>query len=139
MASEATIYVLGSGAIGFPLAAYLTRAVKAVVAVRTSRTDVPRSTVPVTLRDGDLTLRIPVETVSLSRLDRIDGTIVVAESAHAAFHKFYGSFHAMGKNRPRPKEAMVYATQSTHKLLVCNSPLRSCKSQITLSRSQLCQ
>jgi arginine decarboxylase len=36
---------------------------------------------------------------------------------HAAFHKFYGSFHAMGKNRPRPKEAMVYATQSTHKLL----------------------
>ncbi|MBX3607510.1 MAG: arginine/lysine/ornithine decarboxylase [Piscinibacter sp.] len=36
---------------------------------------------------------------------------------HAAFHKFYGSFHAMGKVRPRPKEAMVYATQSTHKLL----------------------
>jgi arginine/lysine/ornithine decarboxylase len=36
---------------------------------------------------------------------------------HAAFHKFYGSFHSMGKRRPRPKEAMVYATQSTHKLL----------------------
>jgi arginine decarboxylase len=36
---------------------------------------------------------------------------------HAAFHKFYGSFHSMGKNRVRPKEAMVYATQSTHKLL----------------------
>jgi len=36
---------------------------------------------------------------------------------HAAFHKFYGSFHAMGKSRPRPKAAMVYATQSTHKLL----------------------
>ncbi|MBL0089095.1 MAG: arginine/lysine/ornithine decarboxylase [Ideonella sp.] len=36
---------------------------------------------------------------------------------HAAFHPFYGSFHAMGKNRTRPKEAMVYATQSTHKLL----------------------
>ena len=36
---------------------------------------------------------------------------------HAAFHKFYGSFHAMGKNRPRPKHALVYATQSTHKLL----------------------
>ncbi|HSW09197.1 arginine/lysine/ornithine decarboxylase [Aquabacterium sp.] len=36
---------------------------------------------------------------------------------HAAFHKFYGNFHAMGKSRPRPKEAMVYATQSTHKLL----------------------
>ncbi|MBB4844168.1 arginine/lysine/ornithine decarboxylase [Paucibacter oligotrophus] len=36
---------------------------------------------------------------------------------HAAFHPFYGSYHAMGKNRPRPKTAMVYATQSTHKLL----------------------
>ena len=36
---------------------------------------------------------------------------------HAAFHTFYGSFHSMGKNRKRPKTAMVYATQSTHKLL----------------------
>ncbi|MEN9482603.1 MAG: hypothetical protein RJB37_483 [Pseudomonadota bacterium] len=36
---------------------------------------------------------------------------------HAAFHRFYGSYHAMGKNRARPKQAMVYATQSTHKLL----------------------
>ncbi|WP_377153481.1 Orn/Lys/Arg decarboxylase N-terminal domain-containing protein [Roseateles sp. UC29_93] len=36
---------------------------------------------------------------------------------HAAFHNFYGSYHAMGKHRPRPKTAMVYATQSTHKLL----------------------
>jgi arginine decarboxylase len=36
---------------------------------------------------------------------------------HAAFHKFYGSFHAMGKNRPRPKDQLVFATQSTHKLL----------------------
>jgi arginine decarboxylase len=36
---------------------------------------------------------------------------------HAAFHPFYGSYHAMGKNRPRPKHAMVYATQSIHKLL----------------------
>ncbi|MGY0194897.1 Orn/Lys/Arg family decarboxylase [Leptothrix sp. BB-4] len=36
---------------------------------------------------------------------------------HAAFHKFYGTYHAMGKGRPRPKHAMVYATQSTHKLL----------------------
>ena len=36
---------------------------------------------------------------------------------HAAFHPFYGSYHAMGKKRNRPKEAMVYATQSIHKLL----------------------
>ena len=36
---------------------------------------------------------------------------------HAAFHKFYGTFHAMGRNRPRPKDQIVFATQSTHKLL----------------------
>src|SRR5919199_4504870 len=36
---------------------------------------------------------------------------------HAAFHPFYGSYHAMGKRRARPKEALVFATQSTHKLL----------------------
>jgi arginine/lysine/ornithine decarboxylase len=36
---------------------------------------------------------------------------------HAAFHKFYGSFHSMGKNRPRPKNQLVFSTQSTHKLL----------------------
>ena len=36
---------------------------------------------------------------------------------HAAFHKFYGDFHAMGKYRTRPRQAVVYATQSTHKLL----------------------
>ncbi|WP_370681932.1 Orn/Lys/Arg decarboxylase N-terminal domain-containing protein [Comamonas sp. GB3 AK4-5] len=36
---------------------------------------------------------------------------------HAAFHPFYGSYHAMGKKRARPKESVVYATQSIHKLL----------------------
>src|SRR5205809_1370686 len=36
---------------------------------------------------------------------------------HAAFHCFYGAFHAMGRNRPRPKDQLVFATQSTHKLL----------------------
>jgi arginine/lysine/ornithine decarboxylase len=36
---------------------------------------------------------------------------------HAAFHDFYSVYHAMGKDRVRPREAMVYATQSTHKLL----------------------
>ncbi len=36
---------------------------------------------------------------------------------HAAFHPIYGTYHAMGKNRPRPREALVFSTQSTHKLL----------------------
>ncbi|MEJ2804481.1 arginine/lysine/ornithine decarboxylase [Comamonadaceae bacterium PP-2] len=36
---------------------------------------------------------------------------------HAAFHPFYGPYHSMGKKRARPKESLVFATQSTHKLL----------------------
>jgi ornithine decarboxylase/arginine decarboxylase len=36
---------------------------------------------------------------------------------HAAFHTFYGPYHAMGKKRRRPKDQLVFATQSTHKLL----------------------
>jgi arginine decarboxylase len=36
---------------------------------------------------------------------------------HAAFHPFYGRYHAMGKKRPRPKNSVVYSTQSIHKLL----------------------
>lgn len=36
---------------------------------------------------------------------------------HAAFHDFYRGMHAIGKGRPRPRDALVFATQSTHKLL----------------------
>ena len=36
---------------------------------------------------------------------------------HAAFHPFYGAYHAMGKKRVRPMHSMVYSTQSIHKLL----------------------
>ncbi|MBF6986654.1 arginine/lysine/ornithine decarboxylase [Cupriavidus sp. IK-TO18] len=36
---------------------------------------------------------------------------------HAAFHDFYHNMHAIGRDRPRSKDALVFATQSTHKLL----------------------
>ena len=36
---------------------------------------------------------------------------------HAAFHPFYGNFHAMGLKRERPRHSVTYATQSIHKLL----------------------
>ncbi|MGA8009500.1 MAG: arginine/lysine/ornithine decarboxylase [Thiomonas sp.] len=36
---------------------------------------------------------------------------------HACFHDFYRGMHAIGPNRERTKESMVFATQSTHKLL----------------------
>ena len=37
--------------------------------------------------------------------------------SHATFHDFYRGMHAIGRNRPRAKDALVFATQSTHKLL----------------------
>ena len=54
--------------------------------------------------------------------DKLDGYVDTlhfdeAWLPHAAFHPFYGTYHAMGKKRARPQQAMVYATQSTHKLL----------------------
>ena len=51
---------------------------------------------------------------------------------HAAFHAFYGTYHAMGKARVRPVQAMVYATQSTHKLLAGLSQA----SQVLVQESQ---
>ncbi|WP_035383693.1 arginine/lysine/ornithine decarboxylase [Ferriphaselus sp. R-1] len=36
---------------------------------------------------------------------------------HAAFHDFYKDMHAIGRDRPRAAESMIFATQSTHKLL----------------------
>ncbi|MFW8566706.1 Orn/Lys/Arg decarboxylase N-terminal domain-containing protein [Orrella sp. 11846] len=36
---------------------------------------------------------------------------------HAAFHPFYQNMHAIGVDRPRCEQSLVYATHSTHKLL----------------------
>ncbi|MFA6062551.1 MAG: arginine/lysine/ornithine decarboxylase [Gallionella sp.] len=36
---------------------------------------------------------------------------------HASFHDFYKDMHAIGRDRPRAQESMIFATQSTHKLL----------------------
>ena len=36
---------------------------------------------------------------------------------HATFHDFYKNMHAIGKDRPRSKDGMIFATHSTHKLL----------------------
>lgn len=83
MDARETIYILGSGAVGFPLAASLTAAGRSVIAVRTSRADVPRSTITVTLDSGAQRTSAPVETVSLAGLESLDGVIVVAAKAHA--------------------------------------------------------
>ncbi|WP_374565461.1 Orn/Lys/Arg decarboxylase N-terminal domain-containing protein [Ideonella sp.] len=72
--------------------------------------------------------------------DKLDGWVDTlhfdeAWLPHAAFHKFYGTYYAMGKGRPRPKQAMVYATQSTHKLLAGISQA----SQVLVQESQTVQ
>ncbi len=36
---------------------------------------------------------------------------------HAAFHDFYGDYHAIGADRRRCRESIIFSTQSTHKLL----------------------
>ena len=36
---------------------------------------------------------------------------------HATFHDFYKNMHAIGRDRPRSKDSMIFATHSTHKLL----------------------
>src|ERR1700690_3136497 len=36
---------------------------------------------------------------------------------HATFHDFYKNMHAIGRDRPRTKDAIIFATHSTHKLL----------------------
>lgn len=83
MAPKGIIYVLGSGAVGFPLAAYLAKAGRNVVAVRTSSKDVPKSTVTVTVENETNGITTPVETISLSNLASLDGTIVVTAKSYA--------------------------------------------------------
>jgi arginine decarboxylase len=51
---------------------------------------------------------------------------------HATFHEFYKDMHAIGKDRPRPKDAIIFATHSTHKLLAGISQA----SQIIVQESQ---
>ncbi len=36
---------------------------------------------------------------------------------HATFHDFYQDMHAIGRDRPRPHDPLIFSTQSTHKLL----------------------
>ncbi|NTV09616.1 MAG: lysine decarboxylase, partial [Zoogloea sp.] len=53
---------------------------------------------------------------------------------HAAFHDFYGDYHAIGADRPRCKQSMVFSTQSTHKLLAGLSQASQILVQESLNR-----
>ena len=82
MHTKERIYILGAGAVGFPLAAYLTNAGRTVLAVRTSRNDIPKSTINVTVQDGDNQVIAPIETVSLSNLTELDGILVITTKSY---------------------------------------------------------
>jgi 2-dehydropantoate 2-reductase len=83
MGSRETIYVLGSGAIGLSLAAYLADAGRAVIAVRTSRNDIGEGTITIAVHNGAKRMSAAVKTISLAKLARLDGTMVVAAKAYA--------------------------------------------------------
>ncbi|MCW5625018.1 MAG: lysine decarboxylase, partial [Burkholderiales bacterium] len=74
-----------------------------------------------------------VETIK-QMLDGHVDTLLFDEAwlPHASFHDFYGDYHAIGADRPRCKESMIFATQSTHKLLAGLSQA----SQILVQESQ---
>ena len=59
-----------------------------------------------------------VETIKSMLGDTID-TLHFDEAwlPHASFHEFYKNMHAIGPDRPRSENSLVFATQSTHKLL----------------------
>jgi 2-dehydropantoate 2-reductase len=83
MGSKQTIYVLGCGAVGFPLAAYLSNVGRNVVAVRTSRKDIAKGAITIDVHNGANCLSIPVETASLSKLTHLDGTLVITAKSYA--------------------------------------------------------
>ncbi len=69
--------------------------------------------------------------------DMLDGKIDTlhfdeAWLPHATFHDYYRGMHAIGRDRPRCKDSMVFSTQSTHKLLAGLSQA----SQILIQDSQ---
>ncbi len=65
------------------MAVYLANAGRRVVAVRTSRQDVPKGPVTVTAHNGASRISTLVETISLSRLATLDGTIVITTKSYA--------------------------------------------------------
>lgn len=84
MAGKQKIYILGARAIGLALAAYAASEGKDVLAVRTSRDDVPAKHVTVAVHTfPDAVFEVPIETVSLSRLTRLDGIVVVTSKSFA--------------------------------------------------------
>ena len=78
-----TIYILGSGTIGFALAANLAHAGRDVIAVRTSRDDIDKTTLPVVAGMTENQIKASIETISLSKLSHLKGILVVTAKSYA--------------------------------------------------------
>lgn len=83
MTRDETVFILGCGAIGLPLAAHLAAKGRSVLAVRTSRNDVDKGAITVTVRNAADRVDASIETISLSRLARLNGTVVIAAKSYA--------------------------------------------------------
>ncbi len=83
MHASETTYILGSGAVGFPLAVHLASAGRAVIAVRTGRDDVARGAITIGVRNGPDRVSASIETVSLPKLARLDGLVAVTAKSYA--------------------------------------------------------
>jgi 2-dehydropantoate 2-reductase len=78
------IYILGTGSVGMSLAVHLVNHGRSVTAVRTSTDDLDLHTVEVTINGSSgRTYKAPIEMVSLAKLKRIIGTIVVTSKSYA--------------------------------------------------------
>ncbi|WP_295445991.1 arginine/lysine/ornithine decarboxylase [uncultured Thiodictyon sp.] len=77
-----------------------------------------------------------VETIKEKLDGRID-TLHFDEAwlPHAPFHEFYRDYHAIGENRAPCVDSMIFATQSTHKMLAGLSQA----SQILVQESDSCK
>jgi 2-dehydropantoate 2-reductase len=83
MGDERVVYVLGSGAVGMALAACLVKDGRRPITVRTRNDEALRETITVTLHYGADRVEVPVETIGLSKLTRLDGIIVVTAKSYA--------------------------------------------------------
>jgi len=108
------------GIIGpIPLEEFRPRSIRKKIAAHPLIKDKPKNprvlTITQSTYDG---IVYNVETIK-KELDGYVDTLHFDEAwlPHAAFHRFYRDMHAIGAGRPRTRKAMVFSTQSTHKLL----------------------
>jgi 2-dehydropantoate 2-reductase len=78
------VYVLGAGAIGLALAAYLKLENRDVVLVRTSRDDVAEKEANISiLAAEDEEIDVQVNMISLEKIEHLDGIVVIAAKSYA--------------------------------------------------------